>query len=241
MRSEKTSGYPGKRTPGRTRYTKELGRYICERIAEGEGLVAVAREIGVPKRTVSGWVKKYTGFAEDYARACETRLCLMEERILELCEEAREAGESGAPDARVRIEAAKLQINTLQWTLARLLPARWGEKNKLEVCDRVVGAINACPQNAPIASGLGKVPAECKRTAIVLARHAAISAVPAMHQALEGETRHDEYNSATADLAALAACDLLPMYELEEEESAIDAESAPGIGVMGKESPDWLI
>ena len=93
----------------------------------------MAREIGVPKRTVSGWVKKYTGFAADYARACETRLCLMEERILELCEEAREAGESGAPDARVRIEAAKLQINTLQWTLARLLPARWGEKNKLEV------------------------------------------------------------------------------------------------------------
>ena len=133
MRSEKTTGYPGKRTPGRTRFTKELGKYICNRIAEGEGLVPVAREIGVPKRTVTGWVKKYTGFAADYARACETRLCLMEERILELCEEAREAGESGAPDARVRIEAAKLQIQTLQWTLARLLPARWGEKNKLEV------------------------------------------------------------------------------------------------------------
>ena len=110
-----------------------------------------------------------------------------------------------------------------------------------EACDRVVGAINACPQNAPIASGLGKVPAECKRTAIVLARHAAISAVPAMHQALEGETRHDEYNAATADLAALAACDLLPMYELEEEESAIDEGSAPGITVIGKASPDWLL
>lgn len=110
-----------------------------------------------------------------------------------------------------------------------------------QACDRVVGAINACPQNAPIASGLSRVPAECKRTAIVLARHAAISAVPAMHQALEGETRHDEYTSATSDLTALAACDLLPLYELEEDESAIDEGTAPGITVIGKASPDWLL
>ena len=182
MRRDQTTGYPGKRTPGRTRYTKELGRYICERIAEGEGLVAVARD-----------------------------------------------GDSAA------------ELSALPEAVGDVEVDAWLEGLIVQACDWVVGAINACPQNAPIASGLGKVPAECKRTAIVLARHAAISAVPAMHQALEGETRHDEYNSATADLAALAACDLLPMYELEEEESAIDEESAPGIGVMGKESPDWLI
>lgn len=126
-------GYPGGKTPGRTRFTKELGRRICERIADGEGLIAVARELGIPRRTVSAWVKRYAGFAADYARACETRLCLMEERILELCETAQQAADSGAPDARVRIEAAKLEIDTLKWTLSRLLPARWGEKNKLEL------------------------------------------------------------------------------------------------------------
>ncbi len=110
-----------------------------------------------------------------------------------------------------------------------------------QACDRVVGAINACPQNAPIATGLSRVPAECVRTALVLARHAAIAAVPAMHQALEGETRHDEYNAATADLAALAACDLLPLYTLEEEESAVDADSSPGISILGEEAQSWII
>ncbi len=108
-------------------------------------------------------------------------------------------------------------------------------------CDRVVGAINACPANPPIATGLSRLPAECKRTALVLARHAAISAVPAMHQALEGETRHDEYTRATADLDALASCDLLPLYTLEPEESALAADSSPGISILGKPSTTWNI
>ncbi len=130
---QQKKGYPGERMPGRTRFTKELGRRICERIADGEGLMGVAREFGLPNRTVSSWVKRYAGFAADYARACETRLCLMEERLLALCEAAQEAANSGEPDARVRIEAAKLEIDTIKWTLSRLLPARWGERNKLEL------------------------------------------------------------------------------------------------------------
>ena len=110
-----------------------------------------------------------------------------------------------------------------------------------QACDRVIGAINACPSNSPIRTGLSRVPSECARTVIVLARHAAISALPAMHQALEGETRHDEYNRATADLDALASCDLLPLYELAEDEAALDETSAPGISIRGHESQPWII
>lgn len=110
-----------------------------------------------------------------------------------------------------------------------------------QASDRVIAAINSCPKNAPIRTGIGKVPLDCKRTVIVLARHAALAALPAMHQVLEGETRHDEYERATRDLDALAACDLLPLYELEEEEMPEEGTLSGGIGITGRENPSFLI
>lgn len=78
----------------------------------------------------------------------------------------------------------------------------------LTACDRVVSAVNACGQNARIAYGKFKVPASCVHTALVLARHAVISAIPGMSDTLEGTSRASEYRTATETLAKLAACEL---------------------------------
>lgn len=96
----------------------------------------------------------------------------------------------------------------------------WLQERLLQAADRVVGAINSCSRNAPIKSGLCRVPAACVRTVLVLARHAVISAIPGMADTLEGGTRSAEYSNATRDLDSLASCSLVPEYALSEEEVA---------------------
>lgn len=96
----------------------------------------------------------------------------------------------------------------------------WLQERLLQAADRVVAAVNTCPRNVAIKSGLGKVPAACARTVLVLARHAVISAIPGMAETLEGGTRAAEYATATRDLESLASCSLVPDYALEEEEMA---------------------
>lgn len=89
-----------------------------------------------------------------------------------------------------------------------------------QACDSVVDAINTCSKNAKIRTGLCKVPAGCTRTALVLARHAVISAIPGMSETLEGSSRAAEYSTATAALQRLASCDLLPEYSLGDDDSS---------------------
>lgn len=98
----------------------------------------------------------------------------------------------------------------------------WLQERVMQACDRVVAALNTCSRNQPIASGLCKVPAACVRTALVLARQAVIGAVPGLAETLEGGTRGAEYSTAVGELHAMAACQLVPEYDL-----------GPGDGVAG--------
>lgn len=115
---------------------------------------------------------------------------------------------------------------------------KWLEEKVRQACDRVVAAINSCHRNAAIKAGLCRVPAGCVRLALVLARHAVISALPALSETLEGSSRAAEYNTATRDLSALASCELVPEYELGDEEAAGEAS---GIALLVKpaDSFDW--
>ena len=90
----------------------------------------------------------------------------------------------------------------------------------VQACDSVVTAVNTCPRNKRIRTGLCKVPAGCVRTALVLARHAVISAIPGMAETLEGGSRAAEYSTATAALQRLASCELVPEFSLGEGEGS---------------------
>ena len=114
----------------------------------------------------------------------------------------------------------------------------WLADHIAHACARVIGAINACERNRRIKPGIGKVPAECVRTVLVLARHAVISAVPGLAETLEGSTRAAEYATATRDLDRLAACDLLPLYELEEDDAA---ETDGGVAVSARPFQSWML
>lgn len=109
----------------------------------------------------------------------------------------------------------------------------------VRACDRVVGALNGCPHNTQIATGLRKVPEECVHTALVLARHAVLAAVPALSEVLEGSSRAAEYQAALSDLRAMASCELRPGCVVPEADAAEGA--AGSIGMVAFEDVDWMV
>lgn len=115
----------------------------------------------------------------------------------------------------------------------------WMQSVLRRACDRVVGALNGCPRNTRISTGLCKVPEECTHTALVLARHAVLAAVPGMSEVLEGSSRAAEYQAALRDLSAMASCELRPGCVVPE---ADEAEGAGGaVGVIGEPDVDWMV
>lgn len=115
----------------------------------------------------------------------------------------------------------------------------WLQERVLQACDRVVAAVNTCSHNAPILSGLCKVPSACVRTALVLARQAVVSAIPGMAEVLEGGSRSAEYSTACRELDALASCALRPEYDLADGEGVDGGEV--GISARyGEKLSNWL-
>lgn len=122
------TGEPAKRKQGgQTRYTVACGLRICERIADGASLQKAAEAEGLRHSTVLGWTKQHPAFADKYARACGARLNMLEDKLLVLCSMAHEAALDNECGTN-RIQAIKLEIDTLKWLLSKLLPRRFGDK-----------------------------------------------------------------------------------------------------------------
>lgn len=117
----------------------------------------------------------------------------------------------------------------------------WLASLLLAAANRVVGALNACERNAPIAAGLCKVPAECVNMVLVLARHSVIASLPGVDLAgtLEGSARAAEYQTAVADLQRLASCELLPEYTLSDGEGAEGLQG--GITIRARKVPNYYL
>lgn len=114
----------------------------------------------------------------------------------------------------------------------------WLEERVTQACDRVVAAINSCSRNEDIGYSLRKVPASCVRMALVLARHAVISAVPGLADTLEGGSRSAEYSAALNDLGRLASCDLAVQYTLGDGEASEDS-SGGATYIFGEQVSNW--
>lgn len=118
----------GNRPPGRPRkYDEALAERLCGAIADGLSLTRAAILCGVGATSVRRWLAAVPEFRARYACACELRLLLLEEKLLDLCEEGHDAaGDSEGGSARLR--AVKLEIDTIKWQLSKLLPRQCGAK-----------------------------------------------------------------------------------------------------------------
>src|ERR1700730_3810328 len=94
-----------------TNYTRDLGDIICDRMAEGESLRAICRDVGTPSEgTVRGWaVRGVDGFGERYRAA---RLLLMEywaDQIVDIADD-------GDLDPRDR----QIRTGVRQWIMSKV-------------------------------------------------------------------------------------------------------------------------
>jgi methionine synthase II (cobalamin-independent) len=98
-------------------FTQEMADHICERLSEGESLRSICNDMDFPgKTTVFRWLSTNKEFRDQYARARECQADAIADEILNIADEAEDAGK-----ARVQIDARK-------WLAGKLRPKVYGDK-----------------------------------------------------------------------------------------------------------------
>lgn len=118
--------------PPRPRFSDAIVAAICDAVAKGESLRAAARSCGISESTARKWRKERPAFEQAYKEACQARLLAMEERLIDLCALAHEVAQDTSA-GHARVQAVKLEIDTLKWQLSKLLPTKYGDKQTLEM------------------------------------------------------------------------------------------------------------
>lgn len=104
-------------------YTEELAAKICDRIAEGESLVAICSDPAMPSRaTIYNWFQKHEGFVDNYARAKEEHADAIFDEILLIADTA-------SPE---EVQQARLRIDARKWMAGKLRPKVYGEKQEVK-------------------------------------------------------------------------------------------------------------
>lgn len=120
-----------------THYSDEIADKILSRMSEGESLRAICSAAEMPNRgSVLRWVRDdHEGFQKRYSAAIDLRAQCMEEDMLEKANGALAlaTGAPGTGEASARVQAVKLEVDTLKWTLARMAPKRYGDKITQEI------------------------------------------------------------------------------------------------------------
>lgn len=99
-------------------FTQDKADAICERIADGESLRSICRDEAMPsKSSVFKWLKQQSDFADQYARALESRADSHADDIVDIADD----DELDPNDKRVRIDARK-------WVASKLRPKVYGDK-----------------------------------------------------------------------------------------------------------------
>ncbi|WP_430425557.1 hypothetical protein [Phenylobacterium sp.] len=101
------------------RYGVELGRRLCDRIANGEAWRSFCNTDGMPSyATLYSWRDKHPEFAQRLARARDIAADNRAEKALEVAERATSATAT----------ADRLHVNTLLWHASHGAPHRYGAR-----------------------------------------------------------------------------------------------------------------
>lgn len=115
-----------------SRYSAALAERICEHIRCGCSLRRAADKEGVPHSTVMTWAFNNTVFSDQYARACEVRLSALEDKLLDLMEDGHQVAGCGLIGGNL-LNAVKLEVETIKWMLAKLMPKKYGDRKAVEL------------------------------------------------------------------------------------------------------------
>ncbi len=104
---------------------------IFERMADGESLREICRSKGMPNMsTVMRWLDEpgNAPMREQYARAREQMLEHWATKIVDIADE----GAGGDEDDPVKVNRARLRIDTMKWLMSKLSPRKYGDKVEVE-------------------------------------------------------------------------------------------------------------
>jgi len=105
-------------------YTERMGVEVCERIARGEVLPEIVRDLHISVNTVYAWIQNDTnGFRDRYKVA---RLQMAETLVDNLLLETR----SIAKDEAL---AAKVRASIVQWYSSKVNPVQYGDNRRIEL------------------------------------------------------------------------------------------------------------
>lgn len=113
-------------------YTPERAEMVCTAIMEGGSVARAAEKAGIKKSIVFDWIRAREDFAERYRSAVEIRTFLMEDKFLDLCREAHVVA-CDPECGKERVQAIRVEIDTLKWLLAKMLPKKYGDRAAIEM------------------------------------------------------------------------------------------------------------
>lgn len=131
------------------RFSPEITRAFCEQIANGAGGRKAAEAVGVSRTSIFRWLAQSKEFNAAYAEACAKRIAALEEKVFELMDEVEALHEADLPhhQARLRLDALKLEIDTYKWQLCKLIPRKYGDKSQMEITGKDGAAL--LPEHTP--------------------------------------------------------------------------------------------
>jgi len=103
-----------------TTFTQQLADQICERIANGETLRAVCRDIQFAPSTVIEWTMNNKTFSEQYAHARQKQADAWADMVVEEAFNSHDAA------------IGRLRVDALKWVASKLAPKRYGDKVEVE-------------------------------------------------------------------------------------------------------------
>ena len=144
MASKKKTNCPPKPKGRPTKYTKELGDYICERLANGESLNAICKGKDMPdERAVRMWaLNPDHPFSPSYVRAREIGYLKMADDLSEIADDGsndwmERTGKDGESVGWTlngeHVQRSRLRVDTRKWLLSKCLPKVFGDRQVNEI------------------------------------------------------------------------------------------------------------
>ena len=133
---------------------KELQEKILELLMKGEHLTGICKRKDLPSLDcVYSWLRKDKEFAERYSFSREVAAQIMCDEIIEIADDSGDDwidGWDGRKLNRDAIERSRLKIDARKWTLAKMMPRKFGNQASIEVTGRDGGAITMANSVIPI-------------------------------------------------------------------------------------------
>ena len=119
-------------------YTDAIGDEICDRLANGESLVAICKSDHMPNpSTIYRWLDSdaHDGFRNRYARARQDQADTLADEIISIADDGRNDWmEANAEDSIAwkingeHVQRSKLRMEARKWTAAKLKPKKYGDR-----------------------------------------------------------------------------------------------------------------